>query len=543
MAEEGAANPTAQNLPLPDPFHGATGPKQTELWPKWIRRFERYRYASGLVNKPRKEQVCTLLFAMGSCADDILCTLTIDEDKATYDEMKEALNKYFAVRSNLIVERAKFNKRCQMPGEAIEDFIHDLYRLADNCAYGALKNELIRDRIVVGVLEDRLSDSLQGKPNLTLEDASTICRQTESRKDGRDIVRGDSKPVDYVQARSTQHSQRGHSQRPKSHSQPSCKWCGHERHDRNVCPAKDVTCNKCSKRGHYQAVCRSGGTGRATLNEVQDLQDVSIPFLGEIRDDNSVEHWTAEISVNDHPPTLFKLDTGATVSVVSDTVPWLDTEKLSTTKQILRGPGGTNLEVLGMLQASLRYKDRTITEPIYVIQNQPCSLLSRKACVDLTLLKRINEVSEPQESSPDFKAEYPALFTGLGKLKTEYHITLKPDHKPVCLYTPRKIPHPLMPKVKTEIYKMVDQGVISPVTSPTEWCSGIVCVPKPNGSVRICVDLTQLNKSVQREIHPMSSVDDSLAKLGKSKIFTKLDANSGFGSFHWTLNPSCSPHS
>ena len=86
-----------------------------------------------------------------------------------------------------------------------------------------------------------------------------------------------------------------------------------------------------------------------------------------------------------------------------------------------------------------------------------------------------------------------------------------------------KIPHPLLPKVKKEI------GVISPVTVPTEWCSGIVPVPKPNGRVRICVDPTPLNKAVQRETHPMGSVDESLAMLGESKVFTKLDANySGF---------------
>ena len=58
--------------------------------------------------------------------------------------------------------------------------------------------------------------------------------------------------------------------------------------------------------------------------------------------------------------------------------------------------------------------------------------------------------------------------------------------------------------------------------------SGIFVVPKPNGTVRICVDLTQLNKAVRREIHPMASVDESLAKLANSKIFTKLDAKSGF---------------
>ena len=75
---------------------------------------------------------------------------------------------------------------------------------------------------------------------------------------------------------------------------------------------------------------------------------------------------------------------------------------------------------------------------------------------------------------------------------------------------------------------MEKQGVISPVTEPTSWCSGIVVVPKPDGSVHICVDLTHLNKAMQREVHPMFSVDESLAKLGQSMIFSKLDAKSGF---------------
>ena len=91
-----------------------------------------------------------------------------------------------------------------------------------------------------------------------------------------------------------------------------------------------------------------------------------------------------------------------------------------------------------------------------------------------------------------------------------------------------KFAHPLLTKVKSQIEAMLEQGVISPVTTPTEWCAGIVPVLKPNGKVRICVDLTELNKAVQREVHPMPSVDKSLAKLGNSKVFSKLDANSGF---------------
>ena len=141
------------------------------------------------------------------------------------------------------------------------------------------------------------------------------------------------------------------------------------------------------------------------------------------------------------------------------------------------------------------------------------------------MIARIGEVvTQPA----NFKEEFPQLFTGLGKLKTEYQIKLNPEVKPVCLYTPRRIPHALLSKVKTEIDSMLQQGIISPVTVPTEWCSGIVPVPKANGRGRICVDLTPLNKAVKREVHPMSSVDESLAVLGESGVFTKLDANSGF---------------
>ena len=56
----------------------------------------------------------------------------------------------------------------------------------------------------------------------------------------------------------------------------------------------------------------------------------------------------------------------------------------------------------------------------------------------------------------------------------------------------------------------------------------MVVVPKPNGTVRICVDLTKLNESVQRERLILPSVEQTLAQINGAKYFSKLDANSGF---------------
>ena len=71
-------------------------------------------------------------------------------------------------------------------------------------------------------------------------------------------------------------------------------------------------------------------------------------------------------------------------------------------------------------------------------------------------------------------------------------------------------------------------GVISKVDQPTPWCTGMVVVPKKGGSIRICVDLKPLNKSVLREVHPLPKVDETLAQLNSTKMFSRLDANSGF---------------
>ena len=90
----------------------------------------------------------------------------------------------------MIYERAKFNQRRQEPGESVDSFITALYGLAEYCGYSELHDEMIRDRIVVGLRDARLSEKLQLDPALTLEKAVTQVQQTESVKQQQSLVRG-----------------------------------------------------------------------------------------------------------------------------------------------------------------------------------------------------------------------------------------------------------------------------------------------------------------------------------------------------------------
>ena len=310
----------ANSLPLLTKFDETSKLNQADLWPKWLRRFERYRIASGLQNKTEQEQVGTLLYAnMGECADDIITTLRVNEETASYTDVRAALNGYFAARRNTIVERARFNTRKQRPEESLDTFIQDLYRIAEDCGYGALKDQLIGE----------------------------------------------------------------------------------------------------------------------------------VFFLGEINSASS-DYWTAQAEVNGHN-TLFKLDAGAAVTVLSDNVEWLRSISPTETSQTLHGPGNIRLPVQGQFHATLKYGQTSITETVYVLHNQTCSLLSSKACVELGLIKRAEkDVKEVNCGPTDFKAEFPLLFTGLGRLKAECHITIPADAKPFCLYNPRKLPHPITKGEKSD---------------------------------------------------------------------------------------------
>ena len=72
--------------------------------------------------------------------------------------------------------------RRQEEGEPVDTFITALYSLAEHCGYGALHDEMIRDRIVIGICNAQQAEKLQLDSNLTLEKAVTQACQAEAIK-------------------------------------------------------------------------------------------------------------------------------------------------------------------------------------------------------------------------------------------------------------------------------------------------------------------------------------------------------------------------
>ena len=504
----------------PEPLRSFSNP---EDWPSWIRRFERYRSVSGLDEKTAEKQVDALIYSMGDKAEDILDSFKLEEDqRKSYTAVKAKFESFFVKKKNIIYERARFHRRKQEEGESVSSFISDLYTLAEHCGYGNLREEMIRDGLVVGIRDARLSQRLQLDSDLTLEKAVTSIRQSEMVHQQQSLLRGEEEgqfPIDAVKTSKVNKPKSG-----KGNGQPrqtTCPRCGKRPyHDKEVCPAKGMICRKCGKRGHFYRVCKSA---RVSVVQQPIKQQEESAFLGVVT--NHSEQWTVPLRLNGRQ-TNFCIDTGAEVTVIPEEV-YLDigSPALKPLDKTLKGAGNNRLDCRGQFLGRLQKGDLTIKEKVYVVGNLHTALLGRPAIGNLNLVRRIDAIKKTSQSVFE---QFPSVFNGLGKIEGNYTIKLQEDAKPFALTTPRRVPIPLLKPVKEELERMEKMGVISPIHEPTEWCAGMVPVRKKNGQVRICVDLTRLNQSVRREFHPLPAVENVLAQMAGAKIFSKLDANSGF---------------
>lgn len=144
----------------------------------------------------------------------------------------------------------------------------------------------------------------------------------------------------------------------------------------------------------------------------------------------------------------------------------------------------------------------------------------------------------PSDPLPeDIVKSYRHLFKGLGCLPGMHTIQVDKTISPV-VYPPRKIPIAIKDKVKAELDGMTDMDVVVKQEEPTDWINSMVTVIKPNSKIRICIDPRDLNKAILREHYPLKSVEEVISQMPTAKMFSKLDATSGFWQLRLDENSS-----
>ena len=168
--------------------------------------------------------------------------------------------------------------------ESVEQFITDVHRLADNYEYGVMKEELVRDRLVVGIRDHALSERLQMEAELTLDKAKRLIRQREAVKEQQEELKQPSKWDTSLDAVAKMGPRRKLPAIPMKQplAQQICRRCGKNSHPRQLCPAKEVLCYCCNRKGHYSSQCLSNTDTPQTrgiheLSSQSDHSQLEIP--------------------------------------------------------------------------------------------------------------------------------------------------------------------------------------------------------------------------------------------------------------------------
>ncbi|CAC5403290.1 unnamed protein product [Mytilus coruscus] len=410
---------------------------------------------------------------------------------------------------------------------------------------------MVRDAIVFGTTDHKVREKcITEGSELSLEKAINFARTCELSKAQLKTMESEDKTINMLNKQGPRSSgkkyrkqytpQWGPPQNNKAQSPNfanKCKNCGGN-HERRKCPAFGKQCNKCHQYNHFASVCLSSNKSSKkmhTLDVCSESDDDEL-FVATIDDQElNTDEWTETINVND-VPVIFQLDTGAKCNVLS-------LHKLKTicshpiiTKQVspLRSYSGHIIDTVGVINLRCSYKCQYHAVKFHILDRNVQSVIGAKTCEAMKLLKHIHSISNtsnPQETTKPFLPEnmeqqYGDLFTGLGCLPGTHNIRINKTVTPV-VQAPRKI-IAIKDKVKAELDRMEDIGVIFKQQEPTQWVNSMVTVIKPNGKIRICIDPRDLNKAILREHYPLKTVEDVISQMPNAKVFSKLDATSGF---------------
>lgn len=565
------------SVPWPAPLSIHIDPEEAFVsfkssWQNYCRATEMDKW----LPEQESRKVSILISALGEEALKKYNNFGIQESDSTCEDVLKVISLKMVPKKNVIYNRYIFN--CRNQEEEIFDlFYGELTKLIDECNYGDIRDDLLRDKIVFGIKDLALKKELLKRDNLTLNDAVNLCRAAEvTERQMKTFTHSEN--VKKIQERKTE-----------INTSRKCKFCG-EVHifKKSLCPAWGKTCRVCKGKNHSDKVCKKkkkvkqlqshntetqSSTSESEDSEViKKIERKKKKKIRQLKSHNTETH--SSTSESEDSEVIIKKITNGQKNMAECTLEykfgntWKDTKCLLDTaaddclvglknlekmlgkeyirknmrpsKKCLFAFGGNNIMIHGeidmLLKAKVAGKNTKYQVTFQIVHTPHIPLLSCKACTKMGLVKFCKEVRCDNSETLNIIKKYDSVFNGQGSFSGEVNLEIDESVSPV-IQKARRVPVALRQPLKEEIRRLEEQGIIIKEEKHTEWVSNILIVKKKD-SFRICLDPIPLNKAIKRPNYQFTTIDEILPELGKAKVFTTLDVKKGF--WHQKLSESSS---
>lgn len=553
-----------------------------EAWNKWKRSLSYFIDSKAIKDALQKKAI--LLHKGGPALQEIFASLEKvheAEALAAKDQFAFALNildTHFRPTVNRSYERYMF-RLIRQDSDSIEQYVVRLRQQADNCNFTDVNQE-IADQIIFGtsrpefrtkILENRL-ESLDKIVELgkLLESVSLQSRQLAETDQGSSNVSS----TDTVAKISS--VVRPTKREPAYRGKP-CSACRSRRHEVNSddCPAKEGTCYRCDKRGHFANCCpkrrrpssaerknssrnssyrnsrpkeREGDTGKkdevklvkpGSAIDSSDDSDyafaISQPVLPQQLRENRVR-----LTVGGVPISVY-VDSGSSRAVF-DAHTWsalrrsgVKFQNAEINRNLFPYGKARPLDVRRAVYLQFNSSSASVVVKAYILAESEgrCeAILGSRAAKQLGIL-RVGEKKSKKSCEDDAVRQiavdcHRSKSSKTGKLRNfQLSLPQDPSVTPVAQGC-RRIPFALRKPLLERTNALLKDDIIERVEGATPWVSNIVPVIKKNGDLRVCVDMRRANEAVLRERYPIPTFDEIISDLCDCEYFSKVDLNSAY---------------
>ena len=476
--------------------HGTFGTfdSSQEHWCSYTERLQQYFTANDV--RTAEKQRAILLSGCGASTYQLIRNLVAPAKPVdhTFAEIVKLVQDHHQPPPSAIVQRFNFHSRSRRQGESVSAFVAELRKLSEYCQFGDTLSDMLRDRLVCGINDQKTQRRLLAEATLTYEKAFTLAQALEAAdKSAKELEKASGIHAVFPQFRpphaTTTRPPQTTTSRPHERK---CYRCGGTNHASSECRFKDSDCLNCGKKGHIARVCRSRGkqpqqtqrpqSGRRPMRQphsthhVEEEDDVDPVYTLFHMSARKPSPMLVTLQLN-QAPLQMEIDTGASASLISERTyrtlwPSDSAPPLQPSDIKLRTYTGEELTVLGRVDVAVLHDNHR------------------------------DELGEVKDAT------------------AKVHID---PSVPPRFCKARTVPYALRPKVEKELERLERDGVIEPVQF-SEWAAPIVPVMKRDGSIRICGDYKiTVNRASHLNTFPLPRIDDLFASLSGGKKFTKLD--------------------